>query len=463
MSHTAAHPPSQNHSGLMALYHRTPLYLRIVISLLIGAVVGHFMGPQAALFKPFSDIVLRLLQALATPLIFVAVVHALLRARVTSRVAGRMTWLLLSNTVVAIVVGLAVANVIQPGRHAHFTPEGPDLTQKPFDIVSDLLGKIPGSLTKPFVENDILAIILIAIAMGIALRKVRAAQEAEGRTTFRVVEDLLETAFSMIMVILHWVIDLVPLAVFGVVARVVGTTGFQAFQSLGWFVVAVLTALALQSIFYMVRLRLGSWVRPGAFLRGGSDALLTAFSTASSAATMPITYNCMRQKVGVREEAASMGILVGGTFNHDGTALYEAMAALFISQVIGAPLGWEHQVLVVLMAVVASVGAAGIPEAGLVTMMAVFTAVKLPVHYIPLLLTVDWFLDRARTAINVMGDMTVTCILDGKTPAASVEREEGVTVQREEERGERQEGTPSAVSAEPTKREGEEEPAPVTG
>jgi Na+/H+-dicarboxylate symporter len=147
---------------------------------------------------------------------------------------------------------------------------------------------------------------------------------------------------------------------------------------------------------------------------------LTAFSTASSTATMPITYACLRENVGLREESASMGALVGANFNNDGTALYEAMAALFVAQAIGVSLGLSHQLVVVLMAVVASVGAAGIPEAGLVTMLLVFSAVGLPVEYVPLLLPVDWFLDRCRTAINVMGDMTVSSLLDGKEPEPAI-------------------------------------------
>src|SRR5262249_43120550 len=154
------------------------------------------------------------------------------------------------------------------------------------------------------------------------------------------------------------VIALVPLAVFGVVARLVGTQGLQAFRPMLWFVLAVLLGLAIQSVYYLARLRLGSWVRPWHFLRRGSDAPWLASSTASSAATMPVTYACMREKVGVREESAGLGVLVGGTFNHDGTALYEAMAALFISQVIGQQLGFQDQLLLVLMAVIASVGAA---------------------------------------------------------------------------------------------------------
>jgi len=130
---------------------------------------------------------------------------------------------------------------------------------------------------------------------------------------------------------------------------------------------------------------------------------------------MPVTYASLREKVGLREESASLGALVGSNFNNDGTALYEAMAALFVAQMTATSLSLPQQALVVLTSIVASVGAAGIPEAGLVTMTLVFSAVHLPTGYIALLLPVDWFLDRCRTTINVMGDMNVSCILDGKT------------------------------------------------
>jgi Na+/H+-dicarboxylate symporter len=139
-----------------------------------------------------------------------------------------------------------------------------------------------------------------------------------------------------------------------------------------------------------------------------------AFSTASSTATMPLTYAALRERVGLRERSASLGALVGANFNNDGTALYEAMAALFISQMLGMHLTFTQQLLVVLTSVAASVGAAGIPEAGIVTMTLVFNAVGLPISYIPILLAVDWFLDRCRTAVNVMGDVNVSCLLDGK-------------------------------------------------
>ena len=212
---------------------------------------------------------------------------------------------------------------------------------------------------------------------------------------------------------LHWVIALLPLAVFSKVAFVVATAGFQPFVALGWFVVAVIAALALQASYYLIRVRFTSWVRPFRLLIRARDALVMAFSTASSTATMPLTYTCLRDKVGLREKSAGLGALVGSNFNNDGTALYEAMAALFVAQMIGINLSAGQQLVVVLTSIVASVGAAGIPEAGLVTMTLVFSAVHLPTGYIALLLPVDWFLDRCRTVINIMGDMNVSCILDG--------------------------------------------------
>jgi len=230
------------------------------------------------------------------------------------------------------------------------------------------------------------------------------------------IESLVEAAYKVLLIVLHWLIQLVPIGVFAIVAEVVGTQGFGPFKAMGAFVIAVLLALLLQTTWYLIRIRAFSWVRPFAMLRQMRDALVMAFSTDSSTATMPVTYQCLKDKVGVREESASLGALVGANFNNDGTALYEAMAALFIAQLLGQDLTAWQQVLIVFTSIIASVGAAGIPEAGLVTMTLVFTAVGLPVEYIALLLTVDWFLDRCRTTINVLGDVNVACILDGRTP-----------------------------------------------
>lgn len=380
----------------------------------VGVVLGWALGDRAQALKPVSDIVLQFLRLLATPLIFLALARSLFKANVGGRLAGRLLWLVMSNTVVAILVGLAVANLLNPGAHITLAAATNQPDRKPFDIAKDLLDKLPADWISPFARNELISVIVLAAAVGIALRIVRRRQIDEGRGGYLTFEQFLDTSFEVVMVMLHWVFALVPLAVMAVVARTVGTVGAGPLLQMGWFVAAVVVALVLQAIFYLVRLRLSSSIRPKEFLKGGFDAFAMAFSTASSAATLPVTFECATEKIGVSEEAASLGVMVGGTFNHDGTALYEAMAALCISQALGMHLSLEQQLVVVLMAIVASVGAAGIPEAGLVTMLAVFNAVHLPIEYIPMLLPLDWLLDRCRTTINVMGDLSVTCMLEGK-------------------------------------------------
>ncbi len=264
------------------------------------------------------------------------------------------------------------------------------------------------------VDNNVIQLILLALAFGIVLRAIKSEQVAQNKTGYQAIEQVVGTLFEAVIRILGWVIALVPLAVFGIIAQTVALKGLEPFKSLGAFVVAVLLALFFQACYYLSLVRYGSWVNPLGFLVGGSAAFLTAFSTASSTVTIPITFEALQTKIGLRESSASLGALVGANFNNDDTALYEAMSALFIAQVIGQNLTLGQQLVIVLTCIVASVGAAGIPEEGLVTMTLVFTAVGLPTEYIALLVTVDWFLDRCRTAINVMGDMTVSALLDGK-------------------------------------------------
>ncbi len=396
-------------TGLVARWQQIPLYGRIVIGVILGVAAGLALGSQAAFLATPGKLVLRLLGALAPPLILAAIVHTFMTTHLGGPLAARLPRLLLMNTLVAITVGLTVANVIQPGRGAGLAPAEPSVeTTHTANPLVAFIENVPKSLLGPLGDDGkVIGVIFVAVAFGMALRK-------ERHRPLGTVEHLVELVLHTLIKILHWIIALVPLAVFGIVASIVGTEGFAQFQALGVFVLSVLLALAIQAAYYLVRIRFGSWVRPGELLRGGRDALVMAFSTASSTATMPVTYAALKDRIGLRDQSASMGALVGANFNNDGTALYEAMAALFIAQMIGIDLSMHQQLMIVLTSIIASVGAAGIPEAGLVTMTMVFTAVGLPVQFIPVLLTVDWFLDRCRTAINVMGDMNVSCLLDGK-------------------------------------------------
>jgi DAACS family dicarboxylate/amino acid:cation (Na+ or H+) symporter len=406
--------------SLLQLYRAVPLYLRILVGLILGVVLGLVLGERAGYVKFVSQIVLRFLGALAPALILVAVIDSIVNANIKGRGAARLVYLLVLNTIVAILIGLLVANVVRPGKHGNFAPatRPADHLPKGTDLGEQLIENIPRSVLEPLVSNNVIGVVFLAIAFGIALRRLA------GDHDIAIVNQVIQLAFKAIVIVLHWIIDLVPLAVLCTVASEVGTSGLGIFVKLGWFIVAVIVALLLQATWYLVRIRLGSWVRPRHLLRGMRDALTMAFSTSSSTATMPVTYACLRERVGLREDSASMGALVGSNFNNDGTALYEAMAALFVAQILGVDLTLGQQVVVVLMSIVASVGAAGIPEAGLVTMTLVFRAVHLPPEAVLWLLPVDWFLDRCRTVINVMGDVNVSCLMEGKQKSGSQKREE---------------------------------------
>jgi Na+/H+-dicarboxylate symporter len=402
---------------------KIPLYGQIIIALIIAVIVGVLLGAGNPIWDKETiehlalpcTLILKALRTLATPLIFLAILHTFLTADIPSRSGRKLSVLLITNTLVAIAIGLFVANILRPGAggSALATAQSTKPVVKQLDPWGLLADIIPDSVVKPLVDNNVISLIFVALAFGIVLRAIKTEQVKLGQNDYLAIEQGVGTLFDAVIRILHWVIALVPIAVFGIVSKTIALQGFAPFKSLGSFVLAVIVALILQGAYYLTRVKISSWLSPQQFIQGGSDALITAFSTASSTATMPITFQAL-QKMGLRESSASLGALVGSNFNNDGTALYEAMSALFISQVIGQNLELPQQFVVMLTSIVASVGAAGIPEAGLVTMTLVFSSVGLPTEYIAILITVDWFLDRCRTAINVMGDMTVSAVIDGK-------------------------------------------------
>jgi Na+/H+-dicarboxylate symporter len=406
-----------------------PLYLQIIAALVVATIVGsllragHFDEQTIEHLALPCTLILKALRTLATPLIFLAIIHTFITADIPGKSGRKLFGLLMGNTTVAIIIGLIVANVLQPGVGSKLPRPTTTTSVKPLDPLSLISDMVPDSVLKPLVDNNVISLIFVALAFGIVLRAIKTEQIARSQTEYLAIERVIDILFKAVIQILHWVIALIPIAVFGIVSKTIAINGFEPFQSLGSFVIAVLLALSLQATYYLIRLKFGSWVSPQKFLQGGRDALISAFSTASSTATVPITYEVLTSKIGLRESSASLGALVGSNFNNDGTALYEAMSALFISQVVGQNLTLGQQLMVMLTSIVASVGAAGIPEAGLVTMTLVLTSVGLPTEYVALLITVDWFLDRCRTAINVMGDMTVSALIDGKYPLPSPKQE----------------------------------------
>ena len=398
--------------GLYVWWRTLTINGRLVVALIAGIVVGLLLRERAGDLQVVGSIFLRVLESLATLFIFVAILHTLLRTEVTGRTASRLIYLALTNTLVAVLIGILVGNVVQPGAHWPLTTLAHGA-----EYLRIVLAQPSNTVLQSLLNNTLLFIVLLAVAFGITLRMTRQEQIRDGKKDYQVVEAFVATTYRSLSLMMNGIVMLFPFAVFAVIAAQVGKLDWHLFTALLGFSATVLVALGLQVGFYLTRLWFRAAIAPVEFLRSAKEAVFTAFSTSSSAVTMPITYRSLRDRVEVRQRSAGLGILVGGHFNRDGTALYEAITPIFIAQAIGGPLNGSQQMLVIGMAVIASIAAPGLPNTGLITMVLVFRSVDLPTQYILLLPVVDWFLDRCRTAVNVLGSMTVTCLLDRRTAA----------------------------------------------
>jgi len=394
-----------------------PLYAWVVVAVLLAIPVGLVWGEGATNLELLPKLILRALTALAAPLVVLAILSAIVTNEIKGRLGALMMIFYLLNTFVAMLIGLTLTNLIRPGIDASFIESGAAVTplakKTPSELLLDL---VPRSFGEPFTENHLAQLVLLTLALGIGLVKIRDNQKSRGETSFGVVIDLLTIGFELLMKVLLWVVALVPLAVFGIVASSIGRKeGMAVLGSLIWLIVVVVLGLSIQVVWYLAEMLSVARMSPWRFLRGSLDVMAGTFSTASTAATIPITLKSL-ERLGISRRSSQLTACIGTNFNNDGSALYMATAVLFMAQSLGYQLSIPDQVLVVLTTLVASVGAGGIPSGSFVTMPLIFAAVKLPADKIPILLTVDWLLDRCRTTSNVLGDMTVAVLLDRVSP-----------------------------------------------
>ncbi len=397
---------------------RVPLVVWILSAIAAGVVTGLVLGPRAAPLGEIGAIVVRLLKALATPLVFFAIVDSLVHASLPPRQGLRLLAVCVLNAAVAGVFAVTLGAVVRPG--AGVTVRLPADAHAPaaparFDLAAALGDLIPESVAGPFVRNQVLAVVLLAVITGVALRRLR----AQG-TGDRIAE-LVGEGFKLLTLVLGWVVDLVPLAIFGVLAKIVGTTGFGLFASLGKLVATVAFGLFVHvAVWYTLLVVVVARRDPRVFYRAAAPAMLTALSTGSSMATLPVTLKTLEDKLGVSPASARLAACIGTNFNNDGIMLYEVVAALFVAQLAGIHLSAGQTAAMAATSALAAAGIAGVPEAGLITLSLVLHASNLPLTALPVLLSVDWLLGRLRATTNVASDLTVAAVLDRwHTPEAA--------------------------------------------
>lgn len=390
--------------------------LRLIAGILAGVVIGILINqaggdkhPSFEWVSLCADIFVRLLRMIIVPLVITSIVLAVaeLDGQHLRRLGSRTIAYYLLTTLLAAALGLTVVNLIDPGVGAVLQPaETPEviLKEQPPTFINLLRNLIPTNPFDAIARTDMLQIIMFSLIFGIALNLLG----QRGASLRRFLQEVLDVT----MVVVHWILALLPLGVAFLLARALGLAGWDVISPLLRYMGAVLAGLLIHGL---IVLPLILWVlgrcSPVRFFKGMSKAMLTAFSTSSSSATLPVTMECVENELNVPPRVSRFMLPVGATVNMDGTALYEAVAALFIAQVYGIELAFSQQVIVLFTASLAAIGAAGIPSAGLFTMVIVLQSVGLPVEGIGLILAVDRFLDMFRTMVNVEGDAAGAVIM----------------------------------------------------
>ena len=410
---------------------------RILIAMTLGLVYGVVAAYAgwgaftADWVAPFGAIFLRLLLLVAVPLVLASLITgiaSLSDLHKLSRIGGKTIAIYLGTTLVALLVGLTLVNLLNPGAvvpdavraQLQETYQG-DVAQREAlaeeasrrGPLQPLVDMVPDNIVGAASDNRrMLNMVFVAFLFGVALMLIPTEQAAPLLALF-------ESLDAVIIKVVEVVILFAPIGVFGLIAdTVTGVAGDnpadvpQLLGALGFYCLTVLIGLAIQVfVTYPLLLRLFTPLPLRQFMPGVVPAQLVAFSTSSSAATLPVTMKTAQKNLGISEEVASFVLPLGATINMDGTALYQAVAAVFIAQTLGIPLDLTAQVTIVFMAMLASIGTAAVPSAGVVMLVVILEAVGVPAGGIALILGVDRILDMSRTAANVTGDVTVAAIV----------------------------------------------------
>lgn len=398
------------------------LYWQILIALLLAVLVGWVVQPDTtfigisllSVFDFIGTLFLNALKMIIVPLIMSSIivgVSGLGASEAFGRLGGKTIGYYLITSTLAILIGITAVNITQPGivdgepakeilglsadtGEVAANVEGKSTS----DIVGVFLRMVPVNIISAAANGQMLGIIFFSLLFGFFITKLKT-------NTGQLLQSFWQGVFDVMMLITELVMKFAPIGVFALLAEVVVVSGFEAFRPLLVFFFTVLVALAIHIFIVMpVLLRIIGGVNPIKHYQAMAPALLTAFSTASSSATLPVTIDCVENRAGVSNRVTSFVLPLGATVNMDGTALYECVAAIFIAQAYGLDLTVAQQITIVILALMTSIGVAGVPKASLVAIAIILAAIGLPAEGIGLILAVDRVLDMCRTGVNVFSD-----------------------------------------------------------
>ena len=391
---------------------KVTLTTKIFIGLFAGALLGLTMqgNPDIAntYIKPIGTLFLNMIKMLIVPLVFSSLVvgaASIGDPKTLGRIGGKTMLYYLLTTGIAIVIGLVLANIIKPGIGLAIPADLEANAAEVPSIMDTLLNLIPAAPLKSIVNGDILQIIVFALFMGIAATML----PKEKSKPFI---DFFDSVAEIMYKITAFVMEFAPFGVFALIVPVTASFGLDVLLPLAKVIIGVYIGCVLHAVIvYSTAVRTFSKVKPLQFFRGIAPAAITAFTTTSSAGTLPVTIKNTRENFNVSEQVASFVLPLGATINMDGTALYQGVCTIFIAQVFGIDLTLSQMGIIVLTATLGSIGTAGVPGAGLIMLTLVLQSVGLPLEGLALVAGIDRILDMARTSVNIIGDASCAVIV----------------------------------------------------
>lgn len=390
---------------------RGNLLTQILIAFVIAIILGIIFGESIEVIKPLGDLFLRLIQFIIAPLILTTLIVGVASTgdpKSLGRVGGKTIIYYLLTTAVAIVIGLAFAYIISPGKGLSVDVVATETVEvnETEGVVQTFLNIIPTNPFESLTDGNILQIIFFAIFIGLAITFI--GKKAEPVQVF--FESFSKIMFQITGIVMRFA----PIGILGLVAPIVGQYGAKVLLPLLKIIIAVAIACIVHAlVVYSLSVKTFANMSPLAFFKGIGPAAVVAFSTASSAATLPVTIKNTQEKLGVSNKISSFVLPLGATVNMDGTAIYQGVAVVFIAQFYGLELTFIQLLTVVLTTVLASIGTAGVPGAGMIMLAMVLSAIGLPLEGIALIAGVDRVLDMFRTTVNIIGDASCAVVVAG--------------------------------------------------
>lgn len=399
------------------------LTTKILLSLLVGAVVGLFMtgnpGIANTFIKPVGTLFINLITMVIVPLVLASLVvgaASLGDMKTLGRIGGKTLTYYLLTTAFAVTLGLILGSIIEPGIGLTVSGKAQEAAKAP-SAIDTILNIIPKNPVKALADGSMLQIIVFALFLGVGAS---ALPDGKGKPVINFFDSMAEVMYK----VTSFIMEFAPIGVFGLIVPVVAANGPKVLLPLIKVILAVYIGCILHAVLvYSTSVKIFANYSPIKYFKGIMPAALTAFTTCSSSATLPVTMKSVKENLGVSDRIASFVLPLGATVNMDGTALYQGVCALFVAQLYGIDLTAAQYATIVLTATLASIGTAGVPGAGLIMLSMVLTSVGLPLEGVALIAGIDRVLDMIRTCVNVVGDTSAAVVIAASEKELNVSAE----------------------------------------